>query len=431
MSSNWTGRRFASISVIQVRRTVCKRPCVLAIALLGSIAYPALAQRPGGGGGGGAAGGGGAGGAGSIGRSTTGSGNVPSSNRGYGPTGSTTRAIFLFGTVLFDDGMKPNPDIRIERVCNGSPRLEGHTDSKGRFSLQLGQDTAVDPDASEEPSGGLYGRTSGDPSTVTRSSSARSNVGSSLWNCDLRATYPGYRSDVVSLATRKFMDNPDLGTIVLHRLANVQGSTISVTTALAPKHAQKDYQKGEQLLQKGQLAEAEKHLLKATEAYPKYAIAWFALGQVQEGEGKLDNAHKSYEAAISADSKYVSPYDRLAFLSARQAKWGDAASYSKEVIQLNPVEFPSSYLYNAIANYNLKKVDEAEKSAREVLKLDTGHKYPQAESLLAQVMIDKRNYSEAATHLRAYLVLVPNAKNADALKQELAKLEQATAQVKK
>jgi tetratricopeptide (TPR) repeat protein len=334
--------------------------------------------------------------------------------------------------VIFDDGAKASSDIRIERVCNGSARLEGHTDSKGRFSLQLGQDLAVDPDASEEQTGnfgGVNGR--GSSSSTGSGLGSGRNGPSALWNCDLRATYPGYRSDLVSLATRKTLDDPNVGTIVLHRLANVQGSTISVTTALAPKHAQKEYEKGLQLEQRGRLDEAEKHLLQATGTYPKYAIAWHELGQVQDVEGKAEDARKSYEAAIAADGKYVSPYDRLALLSVRKGKWEDAASFSKQVIELNPVEFPSSYFYNGLANYNLKKVDPAEKSAREVLKLDTGHKYPQAEGLLAQIMMEKGNYPEAATHLRAYLALVPNAKNADVLKQQLQKLEQASAEVKK
>lgn len=403
---------------------------VFILALSCSVAF---GQRPGGGGGtsGGAGRPGSTGGPGSSGasRTTSNPNSFPNSNRTnpIGPSGS--RSIFLFGAVIFDDGTKASSDIRIERVCNGSPRLEGHTDSKGHFSFQLGQDLAVDPDASEEQTGS-FGGTNGQRSSSTGSGFGR-NGANGLWNCELRATYPGYRSDLVSLATRKSMDDPDVGTIVLHRLANVQGSTISVTTALAPKHAQKEYQKGLQMAQRGRSEEAEKHLIEATDTYPKYAIAWYELGQVQGSEGKTENARKSYEAAISADSKYVSPYDQLALLSARAEKWEDAASFSKQAIQLNPVEFPSSYFYNALANYNLKRADEAEKSAKEVLKLDTGHKYPQAEGLLAQILMHKGNYPEAATHLRAYLTLVPNPKNADALKQQLQKLEQASAEVKK
>jgi Tfp pilus assembly protein PilF len=409
----------------------------VAISTFALCCSVAFAQKPGGGGGGGASGGGGrpgsTGGAGSPSGSPTttprNTNSIPSTNRGYDTTGPYgTRSIFLSGAVMFDDGSKASSDIRIERVCNGSPRLEGHTDSKGRFSFQLGQNLGVDPDASEES--GNFGGLNGRPSSSMGSGLGRNGT-NALWNCELRAAYPGYRSDVVSLATRKSMDDPNVGTIVLHRLANVQGSTISMTTALAPKHAQKEYEKGLKLAQGQHFEEAEKHLIKATDEYPKYAAAWYELGQVQEAAGKTENARKSYQAAISADGKYVSPYDHLALLSAREGKWDEAANFSGQVIQLNPVEFPSSYFYNALANYNLKKMVEAEKSAKGVLKLDTGHKYPQAEGLLAQILIQKGDYPEAATHLRAYLTLVPNAKNADTLKQQLQKLEQASAEVKK
>jgi regulator of sirC expression with transglutaminase-like and TPR domain len=51
--------------------------------------------------------------------------------------------------------------------------------------------------------------------------------------------------------------------------------------------------------------------------------------------------------------------------------------------------------------------------------------------MLAQIYLEKANYDEAAAHLKAYLALAPNAKNADALKAALAKIEQAKAETKK
>jgi tetratricopeptide (TPR) repeat protein len=203
-----------------------------------------------------------------------------------------------------------------------------------------------------------------------------------------------------------------------------------MTTELAPKRAQKAYQKGLQLEQKGKLEEAEKDLGEATDLYPKYAIAWFALGQVQQREGKRDLARKSFLAASTADNKYLSPYDRLAFFSAQDGKWDEAADYSKHVIELNPVEFPTSFWYNAIANFELHKPAEAEKSAADLIKLDTQHHFPEAENLMAQLLLNRGKDTEAATHLRAYLALAPNAKNADALKAMLLKLDQANAQAK-
>lgn len=419
-----------------VRRSIRRHFISISAAVfIFSTVAPVFAQRPGGGGAPGA----GPGSAGSVGRSsipnapTTGNtpfpGSIPT-NPGNNPTyPGARRPIYLSGKVIFEDGTPANPNINIERVCGGSIHLEGHTDSKGNFSVQLGQNPMGEQEAIDSSPDALYPGMSPDQQRSTTQPWNRNTAGPNglLWNCDLRASYPGYRSDLLTLASRHELDNPDIGTIVLHRLRNVQGTTISVTTALAPKHAQKEYEKGLQAAKKGEFDEAEKHLARATERYPKYAIAWFALGEVEQVKGDAGAARKSFESAIAADSRYVSPYDRLALLTAKQGKWDETASYSKQAISLNPVEFPSDFWYNAIANYNLKKRDEAEKSARELLKVDTGHKYPQAENLLAQISLEKGNYAGAATHLRAYLALVPNAKNAAQLKEALLKLDQARA----
>jgi|SRR5579875_2073398 len=411
MRSNWTNRSFLIL---------------LAVAFLG-ITASAFAQRSPSTPGGGATGSSGA--PGSPTRGTT--GTTPGLGTGTGAIGTNPRTIFLSGKVMLDDGTPPNPNIRIERVCGGIPRLETHTDNKGHFSFQVGQNLSVDTDAAD-PSG--TSQNNGQWSSSSNSNSGLNggnNRMDPLWNCELRAAYPGYRSDVVDLATRHSLDDPDLGTIVLHHLGNVQGSTISMTTALAPKHAQKDYEKGLQLAQKGDWENAEKRLTAATTAYPKYAIAWAALGQVEAMQNRNEEAAKAYQAAIAADSKYVTPYDALAALAVRQAKWQDALDYSKQAIDLNPVEFPRAFWSNALANYQLKKPDAAEKSVRSLLKIDTVHQFPQAENLLAHLLAQKGNYPEAAEHLRTYLALVPNAKDAATVREDLAKLEQASTQEKK
>ena len=387
------------------------------------------------------------GGAGNNRGGTTGppSGNVPANipngnNNGstgsvpYGTQNQTTpypnpqqmqRPIFLSGVVLFDDGTPANHNIRIERVCSGQAHLEAHTDSKGRFSFQLGQNMMVDTDASDPTPNGFNGRSNNSSMSPMGSFNAFGNNSRDLWNCELRASYPGYRSDTVELGTRHDMDSPDVGVIVLHRLGNVQGTTISVTTALAPKNAQKDYRKALQLAKKGKLEEAEAKLQSATELYPKYADAWYTLGQIQQKGGRADEARKSYQSAIAADSKFVGPYFQMALLAAQQGNWEDAAKFSQQVISLDPVEYPASLWCNAVANYRLKHTAEAEKSTRELLKLDTRHKFPDANSMMAQLLLDKGNYAEAAGYLRTYLTLVPDAKNADSLKQVLLKIDQA------
>ena len=367
--------------------------------------------------------------------------NVPSSTRDIPSTTTNypTQTVFLSGAVLFDDGTKPNIDIIVDLVCNGSPRPQGHTDSKGHFSFQIGANPdALDvQDASVPASGGTLGR-DGIPGSGMQGPSINRGIGRTgsafgvglLSGCEVRARYPGYRSDFVELDSHRGLDNPNAGTIILHRLVDVKGTTISATTTEAPKAAIKDYEKGVQLVNKGKLDDAEKRLQQAVDLYPKYAVAWFALGDLQRGQGRLDAATASYKSAIAADAKYVSPYDRLAFLAVQGGNWKDAESYSKQAIALNPVEVPTAFLYNAVAALNLNQAAEAEESARTLLKTDTGRQFPDAEALLSQALLVQGKYPQAATHIRSFLARYPDSKQAPALQQALAKIDPASAVAK-
>ncbi len=405
MRSIWIARHVISLSVV----------AVFAVAIT-----PASAQKGGGSpkGNTGGAGSAGPGSVGPTGRSPSygnpGSLSNPSSSPGGWPS---SRPIFFSGSVILDDGSKPNGDIRIERVCNGNARLEGHTDSKGRFSFQVGQNAMADTDIADSMPGGMAGSTSGRGQSV------------SLWGCELRAAYPGYRSDTVELGHYGSNDsNTDIGTMILHRLGGTPGGTISLSSALVPKNARKAYEKGEQFAEKGKFEEAEKQFDDATGAYPKYALAWFALGQLQQKEGNAKDARKSYQAAVAADGKYAEAYDRLALLSAQGEEWEGTAQYSEQAILLDAIDYPSSLWYNAVANFQLKKPAEAEKSVRELLRMDKAHKYSEAEHLYAELLLSRGDSVGAAAHLRAYLAIAPNSKGAAAAKQALAKLEQAKAE---
>src|SRR5262249_23447349 len=142
-----------------------------------------------------------------------------------------------------------------------------------------------------------------------------------LSNWDLRAVLSGFRSDAINLAGRRLMDDPNVGTIVLHRLSNVEGSSISVTSLQAPKDARRSYQNAIQDLRKDKTAEAEKQLAKAVEQYPRYAAAWYELGRLQEDRGDIPAALQSYDHAAKSDTKYISPHLRVAELRAKAEDW--------------------------------------------------------------------------------------------------------------
>ena len=107
----------------------------------------------------------------------------------------------------------------------------------------------------------------------------------------------------------------DVGTITLHRMEQVEGFTISATSAAAPSKAKKDYEKGLDQAKKGKFEEAQHKFESAVAAYPNYAVAWVELGRVQNEQHAADAARASFEHAIAADSKFVTPYQELARLA--------------------------------------------------------------------------------------------------------------------
>ena len=336
------------------------------------------------------------------------------------------RPIFLSGKVMMEDGTPPPESVVIERVCHGRHMPEGYTDSKGRFSIQLGQNQmAMMADASVSSDPGGFGGTPGfgNPSAGRGGPMGGGLTERDLMGCELRASLPGYQSSLVNLSGRRLMDNPDVGTILLKKIGGVQGFTYSATSYMAPKEAKKSFEKGQDQAKKQKWDNALKEYQKAVDLYPKYAVAWYELGSVQLRQKDTEAARTSFSKALEADDKYVNPYLQLALLSAQDQKWQDVADTTDRVIRLNPVSFPHAYFYNSVANYNLQKFDAAEKSAREAVKLDTNHRMPKAEHLLGVLLAMKQDYSGAVQHMRAYLTHAPQANDIDQVKKQLAEIE--------
>jgi regulator of sirC expression with transglutaminase-like and TPR domain len=80
-----------------------------------------------------------------------------------------------------------------------------------------------------------------------------------------------------------------------------------------------------------------------------------------------------------------------------------------------------------VANYNLQKMDEAEKSAREAVKLDPEHKIPKASHLRGIILAQKREYSGAVEQLKGYLAAAPNASDAETVRKQIAEIERVQA----
>jgi tetratricopeptide (TPR) repeat protein len=303
--------------------------------------------------------------------------------------------------------------------------VEGRTDRKGRFSFELGrslefQDASSNGQDGLGIGGGGFGGQRGPG--FGSSSSVRER---DLFGCELRASLPGYRSDSVTLANIHYMDNPDIGTIILHPIAKVDGLTVSATTALAPKDARKAYEKGLEAAGKKNPDEAQKNFEKAVALYPKYAAAWFALGQINEQREHAEEARKAYEQSIASDSKFVPPYERLSFMALKESKWQDLADTTNRMLQLNPYDYPSAYYLSGVANLQLQHLDVAEKSAREAIRLDPLKKNARAHYVLGLILAQKQEFTTSAASLHTFLDADPNAPDVDFVRKQLEQVEAA------
>ena len=331
--------------------------------------------------------------------------------------------------MVFEDGTAPTEQVVIETVCNGSPHAEGYTDTKGYFTIQLGaRNTGMIQDASEFSSrsglsqGGMSGAGTSGP-TGSSQSQDRKYMG-----CDLQAKLAGYRSQTVPLSGRRSLDDPNIGTILMHRTGPAEeGQTISAVSLSAPKDAKKAYDKGLDAIKKQKYEDAQNNFEKAVEVYPKYATAWYELGLLQAGQGKMDMAHKYFDKASECDPKFVKPYIQISILELQASKWQDLADVTAKLVKLDPFGYPEAFYYNSVANYNLHHFEVAEKSAVAAERLDTRHAIPQVSHILGLILVLKKDYAGAAEHFKAYLQYAPDAKDAAKVRAQLAEVEKITA----
>lgn len=215
----------------------------------------------------------------------------------------------------------------------------------------------------------------------------------------------------------------DGAVIVLKQIGDPEGSTVSVTALHVPKDAAKAYDKGLEAMGDGKLADAGKQFERAIARYPDYAQAWSQLGEVREQQSEPKEAADACEHALKADPKYIRPYLQLIRMAVAAKMMDDAAALGERAIQLDPVEFPGIYYYDAVANYELKHADVAERTVNRAIDLDKTHEYPAAEALLGKVLADKGDTHGALEHFAKYVHLAPKADDVPAIRQRMAELE--------
>ena len=215
--------------------------------------------------------------------------------------------------------------------------------------------------------------------------------------------------------------------IVLKRIGDHEGSTVSMTSLNAPKEARKAYEKGAGAMSESRWAAAQKSFEKAVELYPQYAQAWCDLGEALHSQAQGKAARAAWERALQADPKYLKSYLQAARLALEEGRTQDALETTDKALEQNPIEFPGIYFFNAIAHFNLKQTDAAEKSVRQAIEHDGTHEIPRAESLLGSILANRGDWKGAIEHLSKYLEYSPKAADTADVKRQIAALERRMA----
>jgi tetratricopeptide (TPR) repeat protein len=338
--------------------------------------------------------------------------------------------LFLRGRVATGDGSPVPNDAMIERVCNGSVRQQVYVAPPGDFSMQLGSmnDSFVDASGDRSSQNALPGK-----------DSLKGIPRRELTNCELRARASGFYTDSVTLVgLNTFGSNIDVGVIVVRRAAKTEGMTLSATPYKVPEDARRAYEKGLAAERKSKPANARKYFETALAIYPRYATAWFHLGVILQKDNQQDAARAAFTQAATLDTKFLPAYLSLASMAYEAENWMEVLNFTQHILDLDPLNHTNvtgyildldpfncseAYYYNAFANYELNRFEEAEKSGLKAEHLDLTTRFPQLHLLLADIFARKNDFATAIAEMQTYLELAPNAEDAARIREQLAKLE--------
>jgi len=203
-------------------------------------------------------------------------------------------------------------------------------------------------------------------------------------------------------------------------------ATVGISDLQIPTKARREHGDGCIALKNGKISEAENHLRKAVKQWPKYWAAWVVLGQVLEAQKKTGEARDACSQPLTTGAGYLPAYLCLADISARSESWDKVLALSVSALAIDATTVAVAYDYNAAANFHLRNLPAAEKSALRAAEIDTNNTDPRVHFLLAQIYEAKGDRVAEAAQLREYLKYAFNPDDAAMVRKYLSSLDRQT-----
>ena len=203
-------------------------------------------------------------------------------------------------------------------------------------------------------------------------------------------------------------------------------ATVSVAQYKVPDKARKLFKKAQEDLEKSKFEEANEHLRKVLEVYPKYAEALCLRGVLKMDGQDREGAMSDFDEAIQIDSSYPMSYFALGAAYNLMSRFDDALRTLDRGTTLAPMawqgyfEVAKAHIGKAEYALALRQLDKAQAFNRE--------KYPFINLLKGHALLALKQYPEAMQELEAFLQKSPAGPQSDTARKMLNRAQAFAAQ---
>ena len=197
--------------------------------------------------------------------------------------------------------------------------------------------------------------------------------------------------------------------ITLHKLranpVDRESYTVSVHSLKVPAKARRAFEKGMDRLQKKDIEGSLERFTEATNVFPDYYEAYYEIGLANLELRRGDQAEQALQRAIDlSGGHYAEPQFALGALLCERQAYPEAEQVLRRAIEVDANSW-KGHLFLGQALFGQGRLEEAEKSAREVLVRRPD--LPSVYILLANIHIRQHEYALGIKDLDTFLSMEP------------------------
>jgi tetratricopeptide (TPR) repeat protein len=189
---------------------------------------------------------------------------------------------------------------------------------------------------------------------------------------------------------------------------------VSVRELLIPPKAFHAFEQGLELMAKKDPAGSLRRFQSAISEYAGYYEAYDRIGAADLKLWRITEAEQAFRKSIEVSGgQYAHPLLALGAILDTQKNFAEAMTVIRKGLDLEPDSWTGHY-YQGMALFGLDRLEEAELSLREALRLKAD--FPEAHLLLADIHSREANYTSLVGDLNEYLKLAPTGPASDRVK---------------